>query len=93
MSDSKENIITLLDSDLKEIEAALAERPLKTAFPLLQKIDAQLRAAAAKADEEAAKVKAEAESKVKELESKLASFEASAKAGVVHVLEEVRAAL
>jgi ElaB/YqjD/DUF883 family membrane-anchored ribosome-binding protein len=93
MSDSKENVITLLDSDLLEIETALKDRPLRIALPLLQKIDSQLRAAAAKADSEAAKIKAEAESELETLRKKLESYEASAKAGIVHVWEEVKAAV
>jgi len=87
------NVITLEDSDLKEIETALQERPLRLALPLLQKIDAQLRAKAAQLDADAVKVKTETEDKIKSLESKIEAFTASAKAGVVHVLTEIESAV
>jgi hypothetical protein len=90
---SELNVITLADSELREIEAALQERPLRVALPILQKIDSQLRAKAAQVDEEASKAKSAVEDKIKSLEAKVEAFTASAKAGIVHVLTEVESAV
>jgi hypothetical protein len=86
------NVITLSDEHLQVIEKGLQELPVKFALPVLQAIDAQLRAKAAQVDNEAAKAKADVEDKIKSLEAKVEAFTASAKAGVVHVLEEIKSA-
>ena len=87
------NILQFADTELQVVHAALMNFATKDALPILNSIDQQLRAAAAKADQEALALKAAAEAEAKTLKAKLEAFEASAKAGIVHVIDEVKAAL
>lgn len=98
---SKANIMSDVIHVLKFTETGLAklnEALLKGltgefALPLINDINMQLQQAEDAVAAEAKQLKDEAASAVQKLHDKIAAFEASAKAGVVHVLEEVKSAL
>lgn len=87
------HVLQFTDAGLTKLHEALLKLPGEFAIPLINDINTQLQQAEDAAQAAARKLKDEAEAKVQSLHDKIAAFEASAKAGIVHVLEEVKSAL
>lgn len=87
------HVLQFTDAGLAKVHEALLKIPGEFGLPIIEDINIQLRQAedAAKAAEK--KIKDEAAAVTQSLHDKIAAFEASAKAGIVHVLDEVKSAL
>lgn len=90
---SEFNVLKFTDAGLAKVHEALLKLPGEFAIPLINDINLQLQQAAEAAAAAEKKIKDEAAAITKSLHDKIAAFEASAKAGIVHVIDEVKSAL